>query len=119
MEVNRTEKITFRCTALEKAALAEQAARCGISTSEYCRTLALGGRPKERYTEEERELFREIARLKGTLQRLNNYFGGRFFPLEPLAALRVSLCCWLGIKEKNGWRCSGLVLCVFPCGMYI
>ena len=41
MEVNRTEKITFRCTALEKAALAEQAARCGISTSEYCRTLAL------------------------------------------------------------------------------
>ncbi|MCS2716624.1 hypothetical protein NXW16_25695 [Bacteroides thetaiotaomicron] len=45
MEVNRTEKITFRCTALEKAALAEQAARCGISTSEYCRTLALGGRP--------------------------------------------------------------------------
>lgn len=33
--------------------------------------------PKERYTEEERELFREIARLKGTLQRLNNYFGGR------------------------------------------
>ena len=31
----------------------------------------------ERYTEEERELFREIARLKGTLQRLNNYFGGR------------------------------------------
>ncbi|KAA5279779.1 mobilization protein MbpA [Bacteroides faecis] len=64
-------------TALEKAALAEQAARCGISTSEYCRTLALGGRPKERYTEEERELFREIARLKGTLQRLNNYFGGR------------------------------------------
>lgn len=51
--------------------------RCGISISEYCRTLALGGRPKERYTEEERELFREIARLKGTLQRLNNYFGGR------------------------------------------
>lgn len=68
MEVNRTEKITFRCTALEKAALAEQAARCGISTSEYCRTLALGGRPKERYTEEERELFREIARLKGTVK---------------------------------------------------
>ena len=77
MEVKRTEKITFRCTALEKAALAEQAARCGISTSEFCRTLSLGGRPKERYTEEERELLRDIARLKGTLQRLNNFFGGR------------------------------------------
>ena len=77
MEVRRSEKITFRCTALEKGALAEQASRCGLSISEYCRTLSLGGRPKERYTEEERELLRDIARLKGTLQRLNNYFGGR------------------------------------------
>ncbi|WP_259338906.1 mobilization protein MbpA [Bacteroides uniformis] len=77
MEVRRNEKITFRCTALEKAALSEQASRCGLSTSEYCRSLSLGGRPRERYTEKERELFRDIARLKGTLQRLNNYFGGR------------------------------------------
>ena len=77
MEVRRNEKITFRCSALEKAALSEQAARCGLSTSEYCRSLSLGGRPRERYTEEERELLRDIARLKGTLQRLNNYFGGR------------------------------------------
>jgi hypothetical protein len=77
MNVTRDAKITFRCTELEKAALAEQAARCGLSTSEYCRSLSLGGRPKERYTEEERQLLRDIARLKGTLQRLNNYFGGR------------------------------------------
>ncbi|WP_445323045.1 mobilization protein MbpA [Phocaeicola vulgatus] len=77
MELRRNEKITFRCSALEKAALSEQAARCGLSTSEYCRSLSLGGRPRERYTEEERELLRDIARLKGTLQRLNNYFGGR------------------------------------------
>ena len=46
MEVKRTEKITFRCTALEKAALAEQALRCGQTTSEYCRNLSLGGQPK-------------------------------------------------------------------------
>ena len=26
------------------------------------------------YTEEERQLLRDIAQLKGTLQRLNNYF---------------------------------------------
>ncbi|WP_444388269.1 plasmid mobilization protein, partial [Phocaeicola vulgatus] len=43
MEVRRNEKITFRCSALEKAALSEQAARCGLSTSEYCRSLSLGG----------------------------------------------------------------------------
>ena len=53
------------------------AARCSLSVSEYCRSLSLGGRPRERYTEEERQLLRDIAQLKGTLQRLNNYFGGR------------------------------------------
>lgn len=77
MEVRQNEKITFRCTRYEKLALAEQAARCSMSTSEYCRSLSLGGRPRERYTEEERQLLRDIAQLKGTLQRLNNYFGGR------------------------------------------
>ncbi|KAA5280152.1 mobilization protein MbpA [Bacteroides faecis] len=77
MELRRNEKITFRCTKLEKDALAEQAARCSLSVAEYCRSLALGGRPRERYTEEERQLLRDIAQLKGTLQRLNNYFGGR------------------------------------------
>ena len=55
MEVRRNEKITFRCTRYEKLALAEQAARCSMSTSEYCRVV-LGGRPRERYTEEERQL---------------------------------------------------------------
>ena len=69
MEVRRNEKITFRCTRYEKLALAEQAARCSMSTSEYCRSLSLGGRPRERYTEEERQLLRDIAQ--------NNYFGGR------------------------------------------
>lgn len=76
-KINRTEKITFRCSPLEKAALAEQAFRCGISTSEYCRDLALGGRPMERLTDEQLQLLRDIAKLKGTLQKLNNYFGGR------------------------------------------
>ena len=77
MELTRNEKITFRCTRYEKLTLSEQAVRCGISTSEYCRMLALGGQPKERYSAEERQLLRDIAQLKGTLQRLNNYFGGR------------------------------------------
>lgn len=77
MEVKRTEKITFRCTALEKAALAEQALRCGMTTSEYCRSLSLGGQPKERYSDEEKALLRDIAKIRGDLQRLNNYFGGR------------------------------------------
>ncbi|MEO4971589.1 MULTISPECIES: plasmid mobilization protein, partial [Bacteroidales] len=48
MELRRNEKITFRCTELEKDALAEQAARCSLSVSEYCRSLSLGGRPRDK-----------------------------------------------------------------------
>ena len=47
------------------------------TTSEYCRSLSLGGQPKERYSEEEKALLRDIAKIRGDLQRLNNYFGGR------------------------------------------
>ncbi len=77
MELRRNEKITFRCTKLKKDALAEQADRCSLSVSEYCRSSSLGGRPGREVHEEERQLLLEIAQLKGTLQRLNNYFGGR------------------------------------------
>ena len=41
----------------------------------------------------------------------------RFFPLEPLTALRVPLWEWQGKKKKSVWLCSVLALCVFPCGM--
>ena len=63
MELRRNEKITFRCTELEKDALAEQAARCSLSVSEYCRSLSLGGRPRERYTEENRALITELKKI--------------------------------------------------------
>jgi len=46
MELRRNEKITFRCTELEKDALAEQAARCSLSVSEYCRSFVPWGAPK-------------------------------------------------------------------------
>ena len=63
MEVRRNEKITFRCTALEKAALSEQAARCGMSTSEYCRSLSLGGRQYREVFEENRTLITELQKI--------------------------------------------------------
>ncbi|MFK1906685.1 hypothetical protein ACIXC0_22335, partial [Bacteroides fragilis] len=52
-------------------------------------------------------------------EKILNSFAVRFFPLEPLTALRVPLWEWQGKKKKNVWLCSVLVLCVFPCGMYI
>ncbi|MCS2492055.1 hypothetical protein NXX26_00005, partial [Bacteroides fragilis] len=50
---------------------------CSLSYRSIAGVCPLEGRPRERYTEEERQLLRDIAQLKGTLQRLNNYFGGR------------------------------------------
>ncbi|MCS2419917.1 hypothetical protein NXW31_00170 [Bacteroides fragilis] len=77
MELRRNEKITFRCTELEKDGTCGQAARCSLSVHRNTAGVCPLGAPKERYTEEERQLLRDIAQLKGTLQRLNNYFGGR------------------------------------------
>lgn len=77
MEVNRTEKITFRCTALEKAALAEPGSPMRhqhIGILPYTRT----GRTTQGEVHGRRKgTVSGDSRLKGTLQRLNNYFGGR------------------------------------------
>lgn len=74
MTENRTERITFRCTKEEKKALQEQASRCAIGLAAYCRTLSLGGRPRAAYTDEEKALMIEFAKLKGTLTRMANFF---------------------------------------------
>ncbi|MCS3103046.1 hypothetical protein NXW38_31690 (plasmid) [Bacteroides ovatus] len=113
MELRRNEKITFRCTELEKDALAEQAARCSLSVSEYCRSLSLGGRPRERYTEEERQLLRDIAQLKGTLQRLNNYFGGRQYRevfeenRALITELHITWCGGIGVRPRQRDKRAG------------
>lgn len=77
MKKNRNTYVIFRCTEAEKAKLSSRATKCDTSTSDYCRTLSLGGRPKQRYSEEELQLLHDVAQLKGALQRLNNFFGGR------------------------------------------
>lgn len=74
MTEKRVEKITFRCTKEEKKVLQEQAGRCAIRLSEYCRTLSLGGRPRAAYTDEEKALLAQLAKLNGSLTRLANYF---------------------------------------------
>lgn len=51
-------------------------------------------------------------------EKILSSFAVRFFPLEPLTALRVPLWEWQGKKKKSVWLCSVLALCVFPCGMY-
>ena len=73
----RDSHIIFRCSKLEKDGIEELAKRCDMTTSDYCRTRALGGQPKQRYSEEELQLLQDVAQLKGALQSLNNFFGGR------------------------------------------
>jgi hypothetical protein len=52
-------------------------------------------------------------------EKILSSFAVRFFPLEPLTALRVPLWEWQGKKKKSVWLYSVLALCVFPCGMCI
>ena len=52
-------------------------------------------------------------------EKILSSFAVRFFPLEPLTALRVPLWEWQGKKKKSVWLGSVLALCVFPCGMCI
>ena len=73
MELRRNERLHSGVPNL-KGRTCGASGRCSLSVSEYCRVCPLGA---PRYTGEERQLLRDIAQLKGTLQRLNNYFGGR------------------------------------------
>lgn len=74
MTNNKSERITFRCTKEEKKALQERAGQCAIGVAAYCRTLSLGGRPRATYTDEEKALLAQLAKLNGSLTRLANYF---------------------------------------------
>lgn len=69
MEVNRTEKITFRCTALEKAALAEQAARCGISILTRMQGFDLAG-----FSCELGKLGFKVREARASTGKLNGYY---------------------------------------------
>lgn len=72
MELRRNEKITFRCTELEKDALAEQAARCSLSVSEYCRSLSLVDFTK--FKEELGKRGFKVREARASTGKLNGYY---------------------------------------------
>ena len=74
MTEKRTERIIFRCTKEEKQRLQERANQCAIKISSYCREVSLGGRPRAAFTQEEKALMIEMAKLKGSLTRMANFF---------------------------------------------
>lgn len=69
----RTQKIEIRCDSFEKKAIQELADQTGMSTAEYCRTVALGIEPKFKLTEEELKLYDILVEYKTNFARISNY----------------------------------------------
>lgn len=74
MKQEKKNRVNFRCTLLEKLAIDNMAKKCGRTTSDYCRLVILGYLPKQRLTEEELQLLREIRKVASDLQHIKNYF---------------------------------------------
>lgn len=69
----KTETAHFRLTAEEKQFLQRQADSCGLSLSNYFRSVCLGFQPRQRLTAEQIELLREVRKLRSDLVHINNY----------------------------------------------
>lgn len=77
MKNSRSFILTFRCTTDERKHIADKAASCGLSISEYVRECAVGHSPKLRMTEAEIEAFNSLAEARGELVRIKNALSGK------------------------------------------
>ena len=69
----KTDNVVFRLEPVEKNYLQQQATKCGLSLSNYCRQVLLGYSPKERLTKEQVEMLQGVRKLRNDLQHINNY----------------------------------------------
>ena len=69
----KTDNVVFRLKPVEKNYLQQQAMKCGLSLSNYCRQVLLGYSPKERLTKEQVEMLQGVRKLRNDLQHINNY----------------------------------------------
>jgi hypothetical protein len=77
MKNSRSFILTFRCTVDERKQIADKAASCGLSISEYVRQCAIGNKPKLRMTETEIVAFNSLAEARGELVRIKNALRGK------------------------------------------
>lgn len=69
-----TQTIRFRLTSLEEAQLKRTAEQCGLSVSDFCRAAIFGAAPKERLTEEQQELLKEVRHIRLDLDRITRHW---------------------------------------------
>jgi hypothetical protein len=72
--MNKKEKINFRCGDLEADLIRKKAAECGLSTSDYCRQVILGYRPKKRLTDDEMQKLTDVRKLCADMVHITNLF---------------------------------------------
>lgn len=77
MKNSRSFILTFRCTVDDRKQIADKAASCGLSISEYVRQCAIGNKPKLRMTETEIVAFNSLAEARGELVRIKNALKGK------------------------------------------
>ena len=72
--MKKTSKMDFRCDDLEADLIRKNASECGLSTSNYCRQVILGYRPRKRLTDEELETLTEVRKLCADMVHITNLF---------------------------------------------
>ena len=72
--MRKTTKLNFRCGELEADLIRKNASECGLSTSNYCRQVILGYRPRKRLTDEELETLTDVRKLCADMVHINNFF---------------------------------------------
>lgn len=69
----KTETAHFRLTSEEKHFLQRQAEDCGLSLSNFCRSVCLGFQPRQRLTADQVEMMKEVRKLRSDLIHISNY----------------------------------------------
>lgn len=76
-KITKKQVIRFRVTSLEKAIIEKKAENSGLSVSSFCRNTALGRKIGYRLTDEEIEIYKDLAKFRADFVRLSNYFNKR------------------------------------------
>ncbi|WP_299528843.1 mobilization protein MbpA [Ulvibacterium sp.] len=73
----KKEFVQFRCSIYEKKLLRVKAKKSGLSISEYCRRAAFEERIIERFTKEQIEMYKMLAKYELNFKRIGNMFRKR------------------------------------------
>lgn len=73
----KKEFVQFRCSIYEKKLLKVKANKSGLSISEYCRRAAFDVKIIERFTKEEIEIFKMLAKYHNNFKLIGNMFRKR------------------------------------------